>query len=692
MGSKPKRRRNRISKRLVVSRPPLLLLLLLSGSLVSLPAQEPPETDIEFSETLLSPGERTTVELFVPNARVDELDFFLPVLPDRLSLVGEPLLTESRRRVGSSVVLGVLIILQIEAEAAGRTLFPPLRVEGAGIDPIVTDATLVEISSDGTPGGVPFDLLWRWEDTKLLPGETTPVYLEMRNLLEIRYPDEILVDAPETGVFEEVRGLGEVSSQTVGETTLYTVPVAVFLLTPTEAGSIRLPAALVRLGELERSSESVDIAVETVQTAPDSGAIGSFDFHVSVSREEGILTEPFTLSMRLTGAGNLPFVGFPEVMLENLIELDRQEESRQVPTTAGYEGERTLSVRIAPGEGPMGSVTVDDFDFVDPASLRRVVIPGSTFEFSLAGGAAAPGSEDSLEIPFASRAEIVAETLSFSYRDSSSYLLFLIGPGFLLVVAVSLVIQRRRLPTAALLLVFSFLATAFLSGQAEELERRVGEAARLVHQGDYEEAQTAYEELSARFPWNAALHYNLGAAAYYAGNRGVAIYGFREAARYAQGEEKYWTVLRQIEETYGLDQQLEITRFVDPDTLLIGLLILGNIGLPLVVLFPVRAKGQRVIAASLFLLLVVIGGTSLLQAYRIEDAGRGVVSADKAEVLRIPEPDADAWLSLKEGTAVQVELRHERFLLVRTGLGVEGWIEARSVLRPWDQLPSGGSK
>ncbi|MFP4408819.1 MAG: hypothetical protein ACLFPW_09890, partial [Spirochaetaceae bacterium] len=105
-----------------------------------------------------------------------------------------------------------------------------------------------------------------------------------------------------------------------------------------------------------------------------------------------------------------------------------------------------------------------------------------------------------------------------------------------------------------------------------------------------------------------------------------------------------------------------------------------NLGLPLMVLLPFRAKGQRVIFGTLFLILTLLGGLLFFQAVRIESQARGVVGAESARMLRIPEPDADTWLTLPQGTAVEVELRHQEFVLVRTGLGVEGWLEAEELL------------
>lgn len=676
MGSEQRAGNIRVPARLVA----LGLCLVLGAT--SLFAQDRPPITMELSDSLVTQGERITLELFVPGADPDELSLLLPSLPSRLAPLGEPLLTESRRLVNNAVLSGTLIILQLQAGSPGRTVLPPLRVEGLGMEPIETAERLIEISFDGSREGVPFDLQWRIDDSQLLVGETRPVYLEMANILDLRYPDGIDVDSPSSGVFEEVRGLGEVRSREVEETTLYTVPVAVFLVTPTQEGRLRVPAASVSLDDLTRQSAVLDLAATTPADQPSSGAVGNFDFSYQLSQEEGEVVDTLTVTLTVSGAGNLPFISFPSLELENFIEVDRREEIRQVPSEEGYEGERSIVLRLSPGEGTEARVTVSPFDYFDPTSGRLVVLPGETFSYSLPapGTAEAPGGvERALQL--VSPEEILAAESGFSHRDSSSYLLFLIGPGILLVIAVAMVLQRRGAPPtlSGVILLLGLVAALPLIGQNEAVGGRLRGAARLFETGAYQEALSAYRSLTEELPYNGELYHNLGIAAYFSGSRGEAVHGLREAVRYAQDRREFRELLLSLEEEYGLERQVEVPRFLDPDTALIGLLLLFNVGLPLVVLLPFKAKGKRVIAVTLFFILTGMGTLVFLQARHFENQPRGVVRAPEARMLRIPEPDADTWLSLPEGSAVQVELRHEEFVLVRTGVGVEGWLEAEQL-------------
>ncbi|MFW6251470.1 MAG: tetratricopeptide repeat protein, partial [Alkalispirochaetaceae bacterium] len=357
------------------------------------------------------------------------------------------------------------------------------------------------------------------------------------------------------------------------------------------------------------------------------------------------------------------------------------EESRQDPSTDGYAGERSLTLRFSRGEGERASVEVEDFQFYNPDEGRLETVSGESYTYALRG----PGSADSpaieRELSLLSVEEILGEEESFSHRESGSYLLFLIGPGILLVIGVSVTVQRRRRSAVIVTALFSSLLSLFpLSGVSERVEEGLARAERLFERGAYAEAVAAYDGLIEEFPWNGALFHNYGVAAYRLGSRGEAVHGFREAVRFDQSDRDRRALLRSVEEEYGLEEQVGVPRFVDPDLALIGLLLFFNLGLPLMVLLPFRAKGQRVIFGTLFLILTLLGGLLFFQAVRIESQARGVVGAESARMLRIPEPDADTWLTLPQGTAVEVELRHQEFVLVRTGLGVEGWLEAEELL------------
>lgn len=684
MGSKQHRRNQSVSAGLVA------LLLLLSG-LTPVAAQENGAVEMEISGELLRRGERLTVELFVPGSDPEELSLLLPQLPPRLTLVGEPLLTQSRRLVNSSVLSGTLIILQLQAGAPGRAVIPQIRVEDLSGERYLTEAALIEISPDGTAGSVPFDLAWRIEDSSLLLGETVPVYLEMQNLLDLRYPDSIEVESPVTGLFEEVRGLGSVRSTQVGERTLYDVPVAVFLLTPTEEGTLTLPSAEVRLGSLDRTSEALRLAVREPSDSPDSGAVGRFDYDWSLSQADGELIDTLTVTLTVSGSGNLPLLSFPPLALEGLIELERSEEISQVPTVEGYEGERSVTVRLSAGEGEVASLGIREFEYYDPesAAIRRV--PGDTFTFDLRGSASVEQQSVARELSPVPAIELLSETHAFSYREESNYPLFLIGPGILLVVAVASVMQRRRtgavgalIPMATMVPLIALVTLVLTGGAVEAREelflRRAEQGERLFAQGDYDGARGIYRELTDEGWRSGSLYYNLGVSAYLAGSVSEAVYGLRESVRRVPGRREYRELLESVEAELGLTRQTQIPRFLDPDAALLGLLLLFNIGLPLAVLFPVRVKGQRVIGVSIFAIVTLLGSLTLLQAVRIYEAGRGVVQVPEARLRRIPEPDADTWLTLPEGTAVNLELRHQDFVLVRTGLGVQGWLQAEQLI------------
>ncbi|MFW5684460.1 MAG: hypothetical protein ACOC1I_06380, partial [Spirochaetota bacterium] len=59
----------------------------------------------------------------------------------------------------------------------------------------------------------------------------------------------------------------------------------------------------------------------------------------------------------------------------------------------------------------------------------------------------------------------------------------------------------------------------------------------------------------------------------------------------------------------------------------------------------------------------------------------GVVRSD-VTLRRIPGSDADGWLPVTAGSAVEVVAGNGGFLLVRTVVGLEGWLKLDELLWP----------
>ncbi|MFW5643126.1 MAG: hypothetical protein ACOCYQ_03785, partial [Alkalispirochaeta sp.] len=67
---------------------------------------------------------------------------------------------------------------------------------------------------------VPFQARWRVDTEEPAQSQSVPVVLEIVGADRYLYPDEISYRAPETGLFEEVAGIGEVTTRDIAGVTL----------------------------------------------------------------------------------------------------------------------------------------------------------------------------------------------------------------------------------------------------------------------------------------------------------------------------------------------------------------------------------------------------------------------------------------------------------------------------------------
>jgi hypothetical protein len=141
-------------------------------------------------------------------------------------------------------------------------------------------------------------------------------------------------------------------------------------------------------------------------------------------------------------------------------------------------------------------------------------------------------------------------------------------------------------------------------------------------------------------------------------------------------------VLSGAEKKYGLTRQVTLPRF-HPDQFF-WIIIFSY---TLLCSLPLIAKRRGMLIISLLLLLVptglALGGLLHYAAQR--DAPWGIVGHNKAELRKIPLPNASEWIYLEEGTAVEVNGNSAGYLLVKTGFGVEGWIKGDKMLVDWGQ-------
>lgn len=664
---------------LVTSRLLLMTTLVtLFGGLVDLAAQAATgvgEPDAQLVRLVdgermeVRPGETFEIAFSLPPQDPDQLEVLLPSLPEGLAAGGGAVLLRRGTR-------DLQVRVPFRATQPGRFVVDPIRIEyliGTAEPPFATPPVLVEVA-DPRSGLVPFQARWATPVGEPVQGQSIPVVLEMEGVDDFLFPDSLTIRAPQTGLFEEVSGLGEVETRDVAGVTLYRIPVAGFIFTPSSAGTVRLPAASIAAAGIQATAPPLDLTVRSSVAPVDTivHAVGSFDLRVEVQPESLAPGTTGTVLMVIEGSGNLPVLEFPELELDGLQEVDRTQRSTITPdrdNQAGYLGRRELSLRFeADGDGSRGFIRVGDFNVLDPVTDSVSTRPATQREITiqpLSGPVETDRPLPALELLPVDR--LFSPGWIPLSRVPWMYLLFVLGPA---AYAVAKLLSVRSAAVVAILPLF--LGSALMPSLSRD---RLQRAAEIAEGGRPAVAAVLYDLELGDHPWHAGLHYNRGVLALRAENVVDATYHLRAAVRRAPERAALREALRQAEEYFATTDQPGIAWYARSDLIVLTLLLLWSLFWGLL---AVRGALRRTIALiSLGMVALVFAGA--LGWSRWHEGMSEAVVLNEATVRRIPDSSAQPWLQLQPATAVSVELRFEGFYLVRTTAGVAGWVNEASL-------------
>jgi len=607
-------------------------------------------------------------------AEQDAIDVMLPEFPGGVSFVGSP--TVVVRDPGPAEIR-----MTLRGSQPGRYV-----IEGITIT-VASDTREVEpilLSVEQRDGVVPFRARWRVLAEGITQSQTVPVLLELVGAADYLFPEDIAYRAPETGLFEEVAGLGAVESRTIGEETLYNIPVATFLFTPAGSGAITIPAATV-----SASGISAAAPAQTVETVPlptaaaASNAVGTYSITHSVTPLEiepgGILTVELTLD----GVGNLPVADFPAITVEGLVETERSETGHVLPDRDELKGYRGSRTRVITYEAEQGSteaeVIVGAYTYYDPYRRETARIASSYYEVDVIGEGALGSDETSIpELPLLSVADLSGPWWYRLKQTTWIYYLFILGPVLFGITALWSVRRkakrepRRRGPGMLVGLVPILLGAALFPPVNWE---RLENARRLIDENRPAVAAVLYDLEIDQNDWHGGLHYNRGVLSLRLDRPVLAMYHLRRAVRLAPERRDFRTALAAAETWFGLEEQLPMPRYIRPDIFIVGLIVLWTV-FWVMLFFRKRLRTTLSLVAIGMVMVVLVGGA--VWSWNLDRQRDGVIT-EVVHLRRIPDAGAVPWVRLGAAHAVRIELEYEDFYLVRTQTGINGWVPRNTV-------------
>lgn len=632
-------------------------------------------------------GQTAEIEVSNPNPRVgDTLRFTISL--DRLLgpeiEIEEPAYPEIIRKIRGPVVQSVvrgpygprdevtqIIAFDFRCVEAGFAVLPSFEIRSEG-EVVSTEPYLLALGVEEGVWWVPPAPAWEISEEELVVGQTALLSLNLTRSASFEFPERIDVESPGNAVFEEVTGLGSVTEIELLGQRLLNYPVATYLVTPTAEGTLEIPPAVTEVRGLSRTTDSLSLAVRSLpEAAVGTGAVGRFQVVASVSPDRVALGDNVTLSIAVSGEGNLSYLEFPEIEAPGFLVADRVESFEAEPTVRGYRGSRLLEVRLQATEVSEGhAVRVLPFVYYDTVSRSvRTISPGA-FRLEVFDVGDAVVSPEAFPYRLLSDEERETVAPNDFYLNPWFYLLLL--PPVLL----SILLPALRTSGIVALLALAALApTVDAQGDISEAEA----ALRLYQSGSL---GSAYETLRpiAEDSKDPGTRYNFALLAYQIGNTGESIYYLREAVRLQPNFPIARDALAYIEGSVGLENQVPPSRRIHPDRYLIVFIVLAYI-LGVLALLPLRYRsGIYTVAVVLLViaLLATLGGIGL--SIRLLREPTVVVSAPVGEMRRIPQDIAEPWVELPEGTALIARDHHEKYFLVETGSEITGWIHSDQLL------------
>jgi tetratricopeptide (TPR) repeat protein len=658
----------------------ILAVFLLSAALLSGQAETAEETlGIQFTPSKIKRGQKFTLTLILDYIDPDTLIIEEPEFPEIVEKLSGPYLRPfvdtddlgSRRRK-------IEVSYTFRGIESGRRVMRSFKIH-MGDKTVLTEPRIIEIAIKSDITKVPYDVIWRASAVDIYEGQTVSLILELENTKEIVFPESVKIRTPEGVLMEEAEGLGEIFSESVGDEELYRIPVASYLLTATAPGSLELQSAQVTALDLTAVSNNLMFEVkELPERLKGSGAVGRFSYSFSLSEENIVVGAPVELRIRIEGVGNLNYLEFPEISAEGLIQSGKEQVNEFLPVSEGYKGFRELIYRYAPQDAGTYVIQVPSLNWLDLGTGLVQEERGRQYTLVVRDiSQVEKEREEELNalFPLLGVEELQSYEAHRYFNEPLHYLWF--APGILFLCVMVFRIKRKKvLAIGAASLIILIAAAVSNPFPIEELKN--GHSA--FEQGEYQTAADYFETASHKAPNNAGILYNLGIVNYNLEKYGAAISNIRRAIVLKPMKVELRETLYWFESSLNLKRQIADQYRFHPDIAFFTLVGFFNVSAVFLAFYLSKKRGLYIILMILSVVLCIASVGMTLYSIGKLSGNTGVVVQSEARLRKIPDAEAAEWLTLKEGTSVNIIIQSGGYQLVRTGYGVEGWVETNLIV------------
>ena len=667
----------------------ILILLLFSREAGG---QSLPDVSVYLQDEPIQTGDVFFTYIKLPAEYADDLGFGPSPVQDRLQYWGGPV------RLAQDDPQYAVYRYSYRATEAGYTSLGPfiLSIPNRTIQ---TETLLVSITIDGDL--VPPELEWRIPYTTVYEGQTVYVSLDIHQTPEVLFPETLTVNSANDGIFEEVTGLGEISSYDFFGETFNRISLATFLYTPLRSGTLRIPDAEIQFTDYTRSVQAETIRVIPLPDSPESGAVGSFQLTVSPLPDTVVAGSEFLLEFTVSGTGNLSILKLPDISVVNASVENREEIADYMATEQGYTGSRIHSYRIRAGLSGEMRIITPEFAWFDP---EQGVIRNSEQQIQRAGLTSDDRPKRQTFGEYAQQMELPENNLvNFSQKPIGA-ILFLSIPLYLIIyLAVSgkwykkndegIVAEnsklsgnrkwnKRTIYGFAVFTLISLLAAVGIIRQIAPGSSSEEDLEEFYRLNDTDAAARVQgEQLLEQNPGNTALLLTLARLEYANNNAARAMFFMRRAVSLVPAHPELRKALSLLEEEMNLSNQYSIIRLIHGDwtylVILLGLLLLA-IYLAAIDFSP-SWNVPSVIGGAICIALLATSLTVYYLYYQGVNNQAAVIREGGAVLKKIPDPDAADWIFIPEGTTVTAGVSASGYVQIQTAYGIVAWIPEEGI-------------
>lgn len=641
-----------------------LVMLALAGTANALPL---PAARILINSDRYVVGSRWNLDILVETPDPLTVKVSGITLPSQLVLSDGPYIREtSWEKTPGVLSRATKVTLTLRTQAPGIVEVGPFQITVGSQVQTLSPVTVFLLAGDEAKRRFPVELGWAKPDGPFFEGQAIPLILQARNLDTLAQPQEPGLNAPTGALWEKAVGLGEIEINSMGEDRLMNVPWGAWMLIPTQAGTLTIPGFKGSVLGLDRT---VPPLVLDIQPLPAEGAatraVGNFSYTIDAKEGEADQGDQLEVTQEISGQGNFPYLKLPAVTVPELKLTAREEGTRYRAGKGGYEGSLVVTWRFSSDQARTVTVTLPGFDAFQPKTGRIDHWDSKTVSVAL-------------HLPTAFSTPAQAKPLDWAGVQAVrpwgvvqgwwAVVLFVPGPAFLLL---TFLVRGSRTGLLVLLVLGVFLISGTDSPPTGFAEALKAEGPQAVDQ---------WSALTRAHPEEPGLWYNQALACRDAGKTSEAVFAFRMALRQGfQGDMAARGLVSFEEKQLITDQFVPWTGW--PTSLVFTLFCLA-VNLTFVCWGLQRLTGRTgwLTPLALVLVLSVVLGVFVVSAETARTEPDAVIGLADGPIRKVPGDLAETWMTLKAGTVVQVQGASDRWVLVQTGYGLEGWVEASSLL------------